>query len=63
MAEAQKKGIWQKYQVSGDKAERSLKSCPKCGQGFFMAQHKERTTCGTCGYTEFSKKEPKEAKK
>ena len=33
------------------------KFCPKCGAGVFMAKHKDRLTCGKCGYTEFSKKE------
>jgi ubiquitin-small subunit ribosomal protein S27Ae len=38
--------------VSGDKVERKNKSCPKCGEGFFMAKHKDRSTCGKCGYME-----------
>lgn len=28
------------------------KSCPKCGDGTFMANHKDRNTCGKCGYME-----------
>lgn len=28
------------------------KSCPKCGPGVFMANHKDRLSCGKCGYTE-----------
>ena len=28
------------------------KSCPKCGAGVFMAQHKNRITCGKCHYME-----------
>jgi small subunit ribosomal protein S27Ae len=43
------------YKV-GEKAERLKKTCPKCGPGMFMAQHKDRTTCGKCHYTEFQKK-------
>jgi small subunit ribosomal protein S27Ae len=35
--------------------KRKNKSCPKCGKGVFMAQHKDRATCGKCGWTEFSK--------
>lgn len=31
------------------------KTCPKCGPGVFMAEHKDRFTCGKCGYTEFKK--------
>ncbi len=50
------KGAWKLYEKKGDKLERKNKSCPKCGQGFFMAQHEDRLYCGGCGYTEFSKK-------
>ncbi len=31
--------------------------CPKCGPGVFMATHKDRVSCGKCGYTEFGKKD------
>ena len=31
------------------------KYCPKCGPGVFLANHKNRETCGTCGYTVFKK--------
>jgi len=44
------------YKVSGDKLERTKKNCPKCGQGVFLAEHENRTSCGKCGYTEFKKK-------
>jgi ubiquitin-small subunit ribosomal protein S27Ae len=44
------------YQVKGDKMDRVKKFCPKCGPGVFMAEHKDRTACGKCGYTEFKKK-------
>jgi len=33
------------------------RKCPKCGSR--MAEHKDRHTCGKCGYTEFSKQEKK----
>jgi small subunit ribosomal protein S27Ae len=46
---------YEKYTVSGDKLERKAKFCVKCGPGFFMAEHKDRLTCGKCGYTEFKK--------
>ena len=46
--------VWKLYDGSG-KAKN--KSCPKCGKGVFMAHHKDRITCGKCGYTEFSRKE------
>jgi len=44
-----------KYKVSGDKLERQP-TCPRCGPGTFLAQHKDRQTCGTCGYTVFTGK-------
>ena len=40
------------YKVSGDKVERKNTFCPKCGPGVFMAGHKDRNTCGKCGYME-----------
>ncbi|MCL1979125.1 MAG: 30S ribosomal protein S27ae [Methanomassiliicoccaceae archaeon] len=45
------------YKVNGNKVERTKPMCPKCGPGIFMAVHKDRVSCGKCGYTEFSKKE------
>lgn len=45
--------VWKFYDSTG---KHKNKSCPKCGKGVFMAQHKDRITCGKCGYTEFSRK-------
>ncbi len=47
---------WKFYKLSGDKIERKP-YCPKCGPYVFLAQHKDRQTCGTCGYTRFGKPE------
>jgi len=41
------------FKVEGDKIIRLKKSCPKCGDGVFLAEHKNRLSCGACGYTEF----------
>lgn len=63
MAEKKKKSKGKKsdfYQVSSDKAERKRISCPKCGAGIFMAEHKDRQTCGKCGFTQWKKKETAE---
>ena len=46
---------WKKYKEEGGKLTRA-KTCPKCGPGIFLALHKNRITCGKCGYTEFIKK-------
>ncbi len=40
------------YEISGDTIKRNNKSCPKCGVGTFMANHKDRSSCGKCGYME-----------
>ena len=52
-----KKGRWNLYEKKGEGIERKNKSCPKCGQGTFMAKHKDRSYCGFCHYTEFSAKQ------
>ena len=39
----------------GWKLHRKRKICPRCGAGVFLAEHKDRYTCGKCGYTEFIK--------
>ncbi len=31
------------------------KNCPRCGAGIFLANHKDRLTCGKCKYTDFLK--------
>jgi len=43
------------YGVKDNKLERKRKTCPKCGEGVFMAEHADRYSCGKCGYTEFKK--------
>ena len=40
--------VWKLYE--GDK--RKNKTCPKCGPGIFLAEHKDRRSCGKCGYME-----------
>ena len=58
-------GIWQLYEVKGEELVRKNKFSPKSGKGYFMANHKDRATCGHSGYTEFEsgeKKETEEAK-
>lgn len=46
-------GRWELYELAGGGLRRKNKFCPKCGAGTFMAQHKDRYTCGKCNYTEF----------
>jgi len=49
----EKKTMRTLYNVSGGKLERKNRTCPKCGEGVFMAKHSNRWTCGKCGYSEF----------
>lgn len=41
------------YKVEEGALTRLRKECPRCGKGYFMAQHNGRLTCGNCGYTTF----------
>ncbi len=47
------------YEVSGGSIKRKNKSCPKCGAGIFLANHKDREVCGKCGYVEMKSSEEK----
>lgn len=49
------KKIYTYYEIVGDKMNRKLKKCPRCGS--FMGLHKEqqpRWVCGSCSYTDYS---------
>jgi len=48
------------FKVEGDKINRIRRHCPKCGPGVFLAEHKNRFSCGKCGYTEFKSSSKKE---
>jgi small subunit ribosomal protein S27Ae len=43
------------YEVKEGKVTRKGQTCPRCGDGVFMAAHKDRVSCGKCGYTEYKK--------
>ena len=51
--------IWTKYNIKDNQLERMGKFCPRCGPGTFLAIHKDRITCGRCGYSETNKREQK----
>jgi ubiquitin-small subunit ribosomal protein S27Ae len=55
--------IYKFYSVQGDKVTRKKRDCPRCGKGVFMAEHKDRYTCGKCGFTEFIHKEHSKQKR
>jgi small subunit ribosomal protein S27Ae len=52
-AKGQKRSAY--FKVDGNKVTSLKKYCPRCGPGIMMADHKDRNTCGKCGYTEFRK--------
>jgi small subunit ribosomal protein S27Ae len=45
------------YTLQEGKAVLTRRHCPRCGPGVLLAEHKDRVSCGRCGYTEFRKKE------
>ncbi len=51
---AKKEGykIFKIFKIEGDKITSKNKTCPKCGKSIFMANHKDRWTCGKCQYME-----------
>jgi small subunit ribosomal protein S27Ae len=54
MAEEKKKSAPapKKKEKAKPKAYKPGKSCPKCGAGVRLAEHKDRRACGRCGYFE-----------
>ncbi|MCX6804082.1 MAG: 30S ribosomal protein S27ae [Candidatus Diapherotrites archaeon] len=50
--ERKKKLKSEKYDISTGVLKRKGKFCPKCGPGVFLAEHKDRYSCGKCGYME-----------
>jgi len=40
------------YTIENNQLTRKNKPCPKCGEGVFLAEHKDRRSCGKCGYME-----------
>ena len=54
--------VYKYYKINNSTIERAKRECPRCGKGIFMADHKERYTCGKCGYTEFKKDHSKKSK-
>jgi small subunit ribosomal protein S27Ae len=52
-SKAVKRGSY--FKVEGTTVSTAKKYCPRCGPGVMMADHKDRSSCGKCGYTEFKK--------
>lgn len=51
MAEEKKKAAPKKKE-SKPKPYKPGKFCPRCGAGVRLANHKDRNSCGKCGYFE-----------
>jgi small subunit ribosomal protein S27Ae len=47
---------WGKYKIEGTNLKKE-KNCPKCGPGTFLAQHKDRSYCGSCHFVEIKQKQ------
>lgn len=45
------------YKVEGNALKRMRRVCDRCGDGTFMAEHKDRWYCGKCAMTVWKKKE------
>ncbi|MHA1865607.1 MAG: 30S ribosomal protein S27ae [Candidatus Heimdallarchaeaceae archaeon] len=43
------------YKIEGDKIVRVKKVCERCGGATYMAEHKDRWTCGKCGFTQYKR--------
>lgn len=46
--------IYKAYEIQGNKLIRKGGLCPKC-EGSLLANHKDRKSCGKCGYMEKKK--------
>lgn len=47
-----KRHLTSKVQNNYDGAKAKNRSCPKCGPGVMLANHKDRLYCGKCHYME-----------
>ncbi|UCC33111.1 MAG: 30S ribosomal protein S27ae [Candidatus Bathyarchaeota archaeon] len=55
--EKERKSVFSHYRIEGEKLERLLPFCERCGPGYFMADHSDRYTCGHCGFTRYKRTE------
>jgi small subunit ribosomal protein S27Ae len=46
--------VWKLFKTDKDDTTASRNTCPKCGAGVYLARHKDRESCGRCGYTVFT---------
>ncbi len=48
--------VYKLYSISGERAEKKNRNCPKCGPGYFLGIHANRLVCGKCAYVEYTTK-------
>ncbi|UCG45157.1 MAG: 30S ribosomal protein S27ae [Candidatus Bathyarchaeota archaeon] len=56
-AKKERKGVFSYYKIDETGLERLRPFCERCGSGYFMADHKNRFTCGHCGFTQYKHNE------
>ena len=42
------------WEVKDGKVVRLNRTCPRCGEGVYMAKHYNRQSCGRCGLSKFT---------
>jgi small subunit ribosomal protein S27Ae len=47
------KKIFTYYKLGDENLARLRPFCERCGQGYFMADHGDRYTCGHCGFSRY----------
>ncbi|MGC1933181.1 MAG: 30S ribosomal protein S27ae [Candidatus Nitrosopolaris sp.] len=55
--------VYKFYTIQGNTVARNKRDCPRCGKGVFMAEHRDRYSCGKCGFTEFTEHSKRGTKK
>jgi len=49
------KGAYTRYKIDDKGLTRLRPYCERCGQGYFMADHGDRYSCGHCGFTRYKR--------
>ena len=52
----EQQGVYTLYKIDNEKLTRLRPTCERCGSGYFMANHKDRYTCGHCGFTRYKQR-------
>jgi small subunit ribosomal protein S27Ae len=49
------KATYTRYKIDEKGLTRMRPYCERCGQGYFMADHGDRFSCGHCGFTRYKR--------